>query len=117
MATCTVRWHGRSPRALLTAAVLAVTLVPALCTILVRGRMRDESESAIVRSVVSVYRPVLASLMDRPAPLLLMLCVTFILAAAPLGNELIFRTVLFAALVLVWQFLPSRTGQVGECSD
>ncbi len=99
--------------ALLTAAVLAVTLVPALCTILVRGRMRDESESAIVRSVVSVYRPVLASLMDRPSPLLLMLCVTFIVAAAPLGNELIFRTVLFAALVLVWQFLPSRTGQVG----
>jgi len=40
--------------ALLSAALLAVTLVPVLCTILVRGHMRDESDSAIVRSVVSV---------------------------------------------------------------
>ena len=98
--------------ALLSAAVLAVTLVPTLCTILVRGHMRDESDSAIVQSVVSVYRPVLSSLMDRPAPLLLILCVTFILAAAPLGNELTSRTILFAALVMVWQFLSSRTGRV-----
>lgn len=98
--------------ALLSAALLAVTLVPVLCTILVRGHMRDESDSAIVRSVVSVYRPLLSSLMDRPAPLVAILCATFILAAAPLGSEIVFQTVLFATLVCVLLVLRSGTGRV-----
>ncbi|MBC7967713.1 MAG: efflux RND transporter permease subunit, partial [Fuerstia sp.] len=98
--------------ALLSAAVLAVTLVPVLCTFLVRGRMRDESDSAIVRGVVSVYRPVLLSLMDRPAPLVAMLCATFILAAAPLGSETVFRTVLFATLVCGLLVFRSWAGRV-----
>lgn len=98
--------------ALLSAAVLAVTLVPVLCTILVRGRMRDESDSAIVRSVVSVYRPVLLSLMDRPAPLIAILCATFILAAAPLGNETVFRIVLFVTLVCALLVFRSWIGRL-----
>lgn len=98
--------------ALLSAAVLAITLVPALCTLLVRGRIRDETDSAVVRSVVSVYRPVLASLMDRPAPLLMILCVTFILAAVVPGSEVVFRVVLFAAIVCCALFLRSRGGRI-----
>ncbi len=39
--------------------VLAITLVPALCTIFLRGRMRGERESPLVRGVIDVYRPVL----------------------------------------------------------
>ena len=45
--------------ALMTAAVLATTLVPALCTIFIRGRLRSEEQNWLVRSVVEVYRPVL----------------------------------------------------------
>ncbi len=98
--------------ALLSAAVLAITLVPALCTILIRGRMRDETDSAVVRSALSVYQPVLTSLMDRPAPLLMILCVTFILAAVVPGSEFVFRAVLFSAIVCCALFLRSRGSRI-----
>ena len=47
-------------------AVLAITLVPALCTVLIRGRLRGETDSPLVRGVIEVYRPVLDYLLDRP---------------------------------------------------
>ena len=98
--------------ALATAAILAVTLVPALCSLLVRGRMRDENESAIVRSVVHVYRPILSSLMNRPAPLVFILCVTMVFAAAPLGSVWVFRFVLFVGMVTMTLLARTRTGSV-----
>ena len=52
--------------ALLAVALLTVTLVPALCTVFVRGRIRSEEASPLVRGVTRVYRPVLA-LVPRPA--------------------------------------------------
>jgi Cu(I)/Ag(I) efflux system membrane protein CusA/SilA len=97
--------------ALVTSAFVAITVVPALCSFLVRGRMRDESESAVVRGVISVYRPVLSSLMDRPAPLIVILCITFLLAATPLGSETVFRLVLFAALLVILFSVKSRMGR------
>ncbi len=97
---------------LVSAAILAVTLVPALCTLLVRGRMRDETDSALVRSVIGVYRPILASLLDRPAPLIAVLAMTLVLAAAPLGSPFVFRTVLFGALVLVAWTMSSRWSRI-----
>jgi Cu(I)/Ag(I) efflux system membrane protein CusA/SilA len=86
--------------ALICAALLSVMLVPALCVYLVRGRIRDESESSVVRSVISVYRPMLSWLLDSPGPLVFLLCVTLILAAIPLGSDLVFRAVLFGSLVI-----------------
>lgn len=94
--------------ALATAAVLAVTLVPALCSVLIRGRMRDESESAIVRSVLTVYRPILSSLMVRPAPLILILCETIVFASAPLGNQTVFLGAVFASLVTMVLIAKTR---------
>ena len=87
--------------ALLTVAFLAVTLVPALCTFLVRGKIRDESDSAIVRSVIGVYRPMLSWLLDQPGPLVFFLSMTLVLASIPLGSDFVFRTVLFGSLLLV----------------
>jgi Cu(I)/Ag(I) efflux system membrane protein CusA/SilA len=72
--------------ALVAAAVLAVTLVPALASLLVRGRLREETDSAVVRTLLSVYRPLLNVLLDRPLPLVVVLCGTLVLAAAPLGS-------------------------------
>jgi copper/silver efflux system protein len=90
--------------ALVSVAILAITLVPALCTFLVKGRIRDESDSAIVRSVVGVYRPMLSWLLDRPGPLVFFMCMTLVLAAIPLGNELIIQFVLFGSLsVILWE--------------
>ena len=81
--------------ALIAAALLAVTLVPALCTVLVRGRMRDETDSSIVRVVISVYRPMLSYLLDRPASLVYLLCLTVVLAVIPLGNNFVFQAAMF----------------------
>ncbi len=52
--------------ALIGVSVLAITLVPALIPTFVRGRLRGETDSWLVRSVVEVYRPVLLFLLDRP---------------------------------------------------
>jgi len=51
--------------ALVAVACLAITLVPALCTIFIRGRLRSEMENPLIRSVIEVYRPVL-SYLNRP---------------------------------------------------
>src|SRR5262249_53762325 len=93
--------------ALLAVAVLAVTLVPALCTVFLKGRMRGERASWVVRSVIDVYRPGLASLLDRPAPLVWGLGVTFVVGLAPVGSRELFLTTLFAAVVAAG--LASRT--------
>ena len=85
--------------ALVTVALLAVTLVPALCTYLLKGRMRGERASWIVRGVVDVYRPILSSLLDRPAPLVWVLGATFVVGLAPLGSRPLFLGTLGLALV------------------
>jgi Cu(I)/Ag(I) efflux system membrane protein CusA/SilA len=85
--------------ALAAVAVLSITLVPALCTIFIKGRLRGEQESWLVRSVLQVYRPVLDYLLDRPAPLLWVLGVTFLVGLAPLGNRWLFLGALFLSLM------------------
>jgi copper/silver efflux system protein len=93
--------------ALMAVAGLAVTLVPALCTIFIRGRLRSELENPLIRSVIEVYRPVLSYLMDRPVALAWVLGITFLLGLAPLGNRLIFLATLFLAIVST-AILPRR---------
>lgn len=98
--------------ALIAAALLAVTLVPALCTVLVRGRMRDETDSSIVRVVISVYRPMLSYLLDRPASLVYLLCLTVVLAVIPLGNNFVFQAAMFGSLVLTVMIMSSGRSRV-----
>ena len=95
--------------AMAASGLLAITLVPALSSLLVRGRMRSESENRLVRSLVAVYRPVLDHLIDRPAPLLWILGATFVLAAAATGLHWLFLGVLAMGLVAVG--LTSRGGR------
>jgi Cu(I)/Ag(I) efflux system membrane protein CusA/SilA len=45
--------------AMLAAAVLSVTLVPALCATLIRGRVMSEAQNIIMRWLLRVYDPVL----------------------------------------------------------
>ncbi len=103
--------------ALLAVAVLAVTLVPALCTIFIKGRLRRETESWIVRSVVEVYRPVLDYLLDRPGALVWVLGLTLVLGSAPLGSRWILLPVLGVALVLTgWTLTRPATRILGMAS-
>jgi Cu(I)/Ag(I) efflux system membrane protein CusA/SilA len=85
--------------ALVAAAVLAITVVPALCTFFVRGRMRREEDSWLVRTTLEAYRPLLTYLLDRPAALAVVMGVTFILGFAPLGNAWLAKGVLAIALL------------------
>src|SRR5271168_3465221 len=85
--------------ALVAVAGLAITLVPALCTILIRGHLRSEMENPLIRSVIEVYRPVLSYLMDQPAALAWVLGGTFLFGLAPLGARPAFLATLFAAIV------------------
>ena len=51
--------------ALITVGVLTITVLPAVLPLALRGRMRAEEESWLVRSVAVIYRPVLTWLMER----------------------------------------------------
>jgi copper/silver efflux system protein len=84
--------------ALVAVAVLAITLVPALCTIFIRGRLRGEMESWLVRGVILAYRPVLNYFLSTPAALVWFLGVTFVVGTAPVGSRVLFLVVLLLAL-------------------
>jgi copper/silver efflux system protein len=45
--------------AVLAATIIAVTLVPVLCTLLLGGKMHDESDNPVMRVMQRLYRPVL----------------------------------------------------------
>lgn len=52
--------------ALIGVSIISISLVPALLPLLIRGRLRKEEDSWLVRQVIEIYRPVLRLLMDRP---------------------------------------------------
>ena len=79
-------------------AVLAITLVPALCTIFIRGKLRSELDNPLIRGVIEVYRPVLSYLIDQPAALAWVLGVTFLLGFVPLGSRPATLATLFLAM-------------------
>ena len=54
--------------AMVGVALLAITLVPAVLPIFLRGRLRSEEESGIVRSFVDIYKPVLRFLLRHRRP-------------------------------------------------
>ncbi|MCI0333459.1 MAG: efflux RND transporter permease subunit [Planctomycetes bacterium] len=56
--------------ALVGVSILAITLVPAVIPLLVRGRIRGERENWLVRRVIEIYQPVLNFLLDHPWPIM-----------------------------------------------
>jgi Cu(I)/Ag(I) efflux system membrane protein CusA/SilA len=98
--------------ALVAAAILAITLVPALCTVVVRGRLRGERDSWVVRSVMDVYRPVLDYTLTNPAPLAWVLAATMLLGFAPLGIRWLFLATLLVGMVALWMLARTRLGSV-----
>ena len=78
--------------ALVGVAVLAITLVPALIPIFLRGRIKGEEDSWLVRTMISIFKPMLAWLMDRPTLVCwLFACIlgTGYLASTRLGHEFV----------------------------
>ena len=76
--------------ALIGVAVLAITLVPALIPIFMKGRIKSEDESWLVRTMIAIFKPMLSWLMDRPTLVCwLFVCIlgTGYLASTRLGRE------------------------------
>ncbi len=88
--------------AMLGVSILAVTLVPALIPLLVRGRVRGEDESWLVRSVLEIYRPVLAYLLTHPWAIVLVTALIFIAGTAPVGVPWLFLGVTGSCLLACW---------------
>jgi copper/silver efflux system protein len=51
--------------ALVGVALLSITLVPALIPIFLKGRIKREEDSWLVRSMIEIFKPMLSWLMDR----------------------------------------------------
>jgi copper/silver efflux system protein len=51
--------------AVLAATIIAVTLVPVLCTLLLRGRFHTEEENPVMRILHRLYRPVLETALSH----------------------------------------------------
>ena len=64
--------------AMVGSTIIAVTLVPVLCTFLIRGRLHPENHNPIMRFLQAIYRPVLAFALRHRA-------ITLITASALFG--------------------------------
>ncbi|MDX1924881.1 MAG: efflux RND transporter permease subunit [Pirellulaceae bacterium] len=84
--------------ALIGVSLLSITLVPAIIPWLMRGRMRDESDSWLVRRVIEIYRPVLNFVMDHPWPVVWIVSAISILGAVPSGSRIVFSVALALSL-------------------
>ena len=72
------------------AAVLAVTLVPVLMGLLIRGRIRAERDNPINRALIALYRPILDAVLRFPKATLILaggLLLSAVLPAVRLGSE------------------------------
>ena len=93
--------------ALVGVSILAITLVPALVPVLVRGRLRGEEESWLVRRVVEIYRPTLRFLLDHPWPIVLLTGTIFTLGFIPSGWEWVTRAI--CAVSIGWVLWTARS--------
>ena len=72
--------------AVLAATVMAVTLVPVLCTILLGGKMHAEEDNIVMRGLRAIYEPALSWALRRRA-LTLLIAVVFFAGAVAVGSR------------------------------
>jgi Cu(I)/Ag(I) efflux system membrane protein CusA/SilA len=89
--------------ALVGVSILAITFVPALIPLMIRGRLHSENDSWLVRSVTEIYRPVMQFLLDHPWPIVVLTGVIFILGTVPIGVSIVFQIALAVSLLAcIW---------------
>ena len=75
------------------AMLLALTVVPVLASLLVRGRLRNEGENPVMRFLLRLYRPALEWALDHRRAVIVA-AVVILLAALTLGSK------------IGWDFMP-----------
>jgi Cu(I)/Ag(I) efflux system membrane protein CusA/SilA len=76
--------------AVLAATVIAVTLVPVLCTLLLGGKFHPEEANPVMRGLRSVYRPALRTALAHRVPTIALAAILFVgalLLARGIGSE------------------------------
>jgi copper/silver efflux system protein len=77
--------------AMICSTLVAVTLVPVLCTLLVRGKIHDENENWIMRHLLSIYLPILKWVLSHRALTLIGAAILFVsallIALTQMGRE------------------------------
>ena len=78
--------------AMAAAAILAITLVPALMTIFVRGNIRSENRNPLSRLMLLLYRPIVHGTLKRPKLVAFGAFVLLLTSVLPVQQLLIGRT-------------------------
>ncbi len=76
--------------AMIAATVIAVTLVPVLCTLLLGGRVHAEEDNIVMRVLRSIYRPILSLALAHRVMTILLAVALFagaLFLATRIGNE------------------------------
>ena len=108
--------------AMIGVAILSITLVPALIPTFIRGRLRREDESWLVRTLIDIYKPVLNWAMPHRNVVLWLFAVLLILGAglfplnALLGIPWKTAYLIVFAVVTIADGLRSSTAGNGNCS-
>ncbi len=79
--------------AMAAASVLAITLVPALMVVFVRGRIRPEAANPLARFFIRSYRPVIRGTLRHPKAVLAAGAVVVAVTLLPVQDRLLGRTV------------------------
>ncbi|MFO0943304.1 MAG: efflux RND transporter permease subunit [Pirellulales bacterium] len=94
---------------LLSVIVLTLTLVPCLATDLIRGRLRSERQSKLLRGIISIYSPLVSKVCDYPVVVPWGLSCLAIVASATTAIDWLIQSSIALAVGLAL-FLPIRLG-------
>ncbi len=87
--------------AMIGVAIMAVTLVPALIPLFIRGKLSGEEDNWIVRSFINIYKPLLSWIIDRPGFVWWIMGAILSLGAGFIGSELVSALALAAGIIFV----------------
>jgi Cu/Ag efflux pump CusA len=87
--------------AMIGVAIMAITLVPAIIPVFIRGRLSGEDDNWIVRSFINIYKPLLSWIIDRPGFVWWIMGAIISLGAGFIGSERVSALALAAGIVFV----------------
>jgi Cu(I)/Ag(I) efflux system membrane protein CusA/SilA len=95
--------------AMIGVALLSITLVPALIPTFIRGRIRSEEESWLVRTMIEIYKPVLTWALPRWNLVLWAFAVLLILGAGLFPLQAVFGIEWKTGFLTIWTIVTGLT--------
>ncbi len=98
--------------AMIGVAILAITLVPAIIPIFIKGRLKGEEDNWIVRSFIHIYKPMLSWVIDRPGFVWWMMAIILSLGAGFMSSSVVTAVVLAIGMVFVLLGVKRRVPRI-----